>query len=126
TGLQIPERLVDALPWMSQHVEDIETGLRRADSGFVATGSRFLLVFDALDRLGRDWASIRKLTVALLRFALELRSYRALRAKLFLRTDQAHDERLFRFADASKLRAEAVDLTWRHVDLYGLIYNFLW
>jgi len=126
TGLPSPSRLSEVLPWISEHLEAVEAGLRRADAELFAAKRRFVLLFDALDRLGPDWTSIRRLTGGLLRFALDLRGYRALRVKLFVRTDQFHDESLFKFPDASKLRAEYVDLKWRRQDLYGLLYQRLW
>ena len=43
-----------------------------------------------------------------------------------MRSDQANDDTVFGFADASKLRAEKVDLIWRRRDLYGLLFQRLW
>jgi len=62
----------------------------------------------------------------MLRLALDARGYRAIRIKIFMRADQANDDTVFRFADASKLRAEKVDLVWRRRDLYGLLFQRLW
>lgn len=126
SGLTLPARLREILPWVDQHLEDVEDGLRRADTRLQAEKRRFVIIFDALDRLGPDWETIRRLTEGVLRFALDLRGYRAIRAKLFMRTDQAADVRLFQFPDASKLRAESVELKWRRRDLYGLLYRRLW
>ncbi len=42
-----------------------------------------------------------------------------------MRTDQSKDDSLFRFADASKIRADEVALTWRRGELFGLLYNTL-
>lgn len=126
TGVQSPMQLSSLLPWIEEHLETVEAGFRHADKGLSAANIRFVLLFDALDRLGADWSTIRRLTEGVLRFALDLRGYRALRVKLFMRTDQFHDKRLFRFPDASKLRAEYVDLKWRRQDLYGLLYRRLW
>lgn len=42
-----------------------------------------------------------------------------------MRTDQSKDESLFRFADASKIRSDAVSLVWRRGELFGLLFNLL-
>jgi hypothetical protein len=54
-----------------------------------------------------------------------MRGYRALKAKVFMRTDQSKDDGLFRFADASKIRADAVKLVWHREELFGLMYKYL-
>lgn len=126
TGLCPPDKLSETLVWARENLEDIEAGLRRADARLHAEKRRFVLVFDALDRLGADWPTIRALSAGVLRFALDLRGYRALRAKIWMRSDQARDPHLFDFPDASKLRAESVELRWRRPDLYGLLLRRLW
>lgn len=88
-------------------------------------GERYLVVFDALDRLGGDWGQIRKLLNGLLRVALELREYRTIRIKLFLRPDMWEDKRVWSFPDSSKLTHNAVVLEWRRADLYGLFWHHL-
>jgi hypothetical protein len=42
-----------------------------------------------------------------------------------MRTDQSKDDSLFRFADASKIRSDAVSLVWRRGELFGLLCNHL-
>jgi hypothetical protein len=81
-----------------------------------------LVVFDALDRLASDWASIRGLTKGLLVTALGLQSFRSIRAKIFMRIDQFADPELFRFPDGSKIRNDYVSLAWRPHELYGLLF----
>lgn len=95
--------------------------LSRADDEFARTGRTLLVVFDALDRLGRDWESIRQLTRSLLALAVGLQSFRAIRAKIFMRVDQFADQELFRFPDSSKIKNDHVDLFWRPAELYGLL-----
>lgn len=88
----------------------------------LANENKFLIVvFDALDRLGKDWGGIRQLTKALLTRALGLQSFRAIRAKIFMRVDQFFDPELFRFPDSSKIRNDYVSLTWHPHELYGLL-----
>jgi hypothetical protein len=86
-------------------------------------GNTFLLViFDALDRLSLDWASIRELTKGLLVTVLGLQSFRYIRAKVFMRVDQFADPELFRFPDSSKIRNDHVNLAWQPHELYGLLF----
>jgi len=80
-----------------------------------------LVVFDALDRLGRDWDGIGKFTRALLSLAVGLQSFRAIRAKIFMRVDQYADQDLFRFRDSSKIKNDHVNLVWKPTELYGLL-----
>lgn len=86
-------------------------------------GGSVLMVCDALDRLSQDWSEVRKLCQGLLRFALDLRGFRAAGVKVFFRRDQFEDIDIFDFADASKLRAGAAELDWEHDDLYGLLFQ---
>lgn len=95
--------------------------LSRADDHLSAQGVTLLMVFDALDRLGKDWDSIRNLTRALLELAVGLQSFRGIRAKIFMRVDQFSDDELFRFPDSSKIRNDAVTLFWRPQELFGLL-----
>lgn len=121
----VPASIRDVLAWMSADVERLEAALRRADRGFLNAKKTFLLVFDALDRLGRDWEVISPLTEGILRLALDMRGFRAMKAKIFMRTDQSKDDSLFRFSDASKIRSDAVALVWRRGELFGLLFNLL-
>lgn len=88
-------------------------------------GERHLLVFDALDRLGNDWAQIRVLLRGLLRVGLDLREFRAIRTKFFLRQDMWEDQSVWAFPDASKLTHGRVLLQWHRADLYGLLWHQL-
>ncbi len=124
-GEDLPTSLRDILDWMKADVERLEAALRRADGSFLDRKRTFLLVFDALDRLGKDWELITPLTEGILRLALDMRGFRAMKAKVFMRTDQSKDDSLFRFADASKIRSDAVSLVWRRGELFGLLFNFL-
>src|SRR5579863_4717732 len=68
--IELPTSLKDILVWASRNVEGAEATLRNADSHFFEARKTFLMVFDALDRLGRDWNSISALSEGVLRFAL--------------------------------------------------------
>lgn len=95
--------------------------LSAADDELARSRSTLLVVFDALDRLGRDWDSIRRLTRALLSLAVGLQSFGSIRAKIFMRVDQFSDQDLFRFPDSSKIKNDHVNLIWRPTELYGLL-----
>lgn len=84
-----------------------------------------LLVFDGLDRSADAWPNVLKLIRGLLRHALDMRSYERLRAKVFLRSDQADETQLATFPDASKVFSSAVALTWPRRELYGMLWQCL-
>ena len=83
------------------------------------------MVCDALDRLASDRSSVRALSRGLVQLALDLRGFRRVNVKVFLRRDQFEDPELFDFPDASKLRTSAVDLDWEHDELYGLLFKWI-
>jgi hypothetical protein len=111
--------------WINSDPEGYEASLRAADNALHDSGSKVVLVFDALDRLADNWKAVRELTRGLLRLSLSMRTYSSIRAKIFIRPDQGDDRSVFDFPDASKLRAERVELKWSTSDLYGLLYNWL-
>ena len=84
-----------------------------------------VMVCDALDRLATDWSVVRQLSRGLLQLALDLRGFKRVNVKVFLRRDQFDDNALFDFPDASKLRTGAVDLDWEHDELYGLLFKWI-
>ncbi|MCC7385694.1 MAG: ATP-binding protein [Deltaproteobacteria bacterium] len=115
----------EAVGWVQSNSGDVDALLTSFDDRCVRDGKRLVLVFDALDRLADDWKTTRLLTTALLKRALAVRSYRALRLKLFMRRDQFEDPQLFAFPDGSKIRNTRVDLTWSSSDLYTLLFDRL-
>ena len=84
-----------------------------------------LVLFDGLDRTANEWRDMFALIRGLLRHALDMRSYRRLRAKVFLRSDQADETQVATFADASKVFASSVALSWPRRDLYGMLWQYL-
>lgn len=101
--------------------EDADRKLRSLDAEFEKSGKTFLITFDALDTLSRDWTRSRLLLDKLFEVIWTLRVRRALRAKVFIRPEQLNDESL-RFIELPKLRSGRVELEWRQLDLYGLLY----
>jgi hypothetical protein len=113
--------------WVTEDAARVQLLLRSLDDRLAQEHRRIVIVFDALDRLGSDWRDIRERTRALLQVALAMRTYRAIKVKIFLRVDQAEDGGIASFPDASKLLSlgARVDLTWEHRDLFGLLYTLL-
>lgn len=115
----------DRVRWVRDEAEKIERLLFDADRKLAATGSAHLILFDALDRTADDWTALRQLLKGLLQVLVELRSFRAIRAKAFLRPDMIVSPDTWAFPDASKLEASRVALDWSRADLYGLLFQRL-
>ncbi|MET3715413.1 hypothetical protein [Pseudomonas sp. PvP001] len=113
------------IKWIEKSPDKADKWLMDADLLLGKKNKKFLLVFDALDRLGKSWSDIRPLTKGALSLALNIKGYSNIRAKVFMRTDQFQDQFIFTFPDASKLKAAKVELKWHHTELYGLLYNRL-
>jgi hypothetical protein len=113
----------DMVKWVSEHAEEYDNLLYQVDQELAQKHKVRLVLFDGLDRLANDWQGIRPLARALFQLALDLRSTRALRLKLFVRPDMLEDREIRAFPDFSKLKKIA--LTWRRVDLYALLFHCL-
>ncbi len=116
-------------PERTKYVEDhpgaVERLLYDKDADFVRSGTHFLLLFDALDRSSDDWSDMYRLIRGLMQHALDMRAYRRLRVKVFLRSDQVDKTRMADFPDASKVLSSAVELNWPRRHLYGLLWHYL-
>ena len=95
------------------------------DREFEGRNTYFLILFDALDRSADDWESISRVIRGLLQSVADLRSYRRLRAKVFLRSDQFGEPEIGNFPDASKLLSSRAELNWPRPELYGLLWHLL-
>ena len=113
----------DRVRWVAEHPEEFDELLRAKDAELDAKGQSLVVLFDALDRLADDWATIRPLSRALLQLALDVRSTRRIRFKVFLRPDMLQDREIIGFPDASKLLARKADLRWQRADLYALMFQ---
>jgi hypothetical protein len=113
--------MAEAIAWVSNNEMGAEKLLAQCDRSLVEQNTRLLILFDALEHLGSDWASVRAHLSAILQLCLECRSRRAIRLKTFLRPDMDDDPEIWRFADSSKLQHSALELRWRSNDLYGLV-----
>lgn len=113
----------DYVAYVSQRPEEEEKMLKGIDEDLLRQGRQHLIIFDALERTGGDWNSIRELMRGLLRVCLDLRSYRGIKTKLFMRPDMWEDHAIWSFPDSSKLQHNPVKLEWRRIDLYGLLFH---
>ena len=96
--------------YVADNPETIERLFQERDAEFDWKGVHFMVVFDGLDRCADDWNEASRAIRGLLQTALDMRSYRKLRVKVFLRSDQADADRVTDFPDASKVLASKVDL----------------
>lgn len=114
-----------AIQWLVAERDTANTLLGDCDAQLAAEKRVLLVVFDAFDRLASGWDDVRALSSGAMKVALRLRSRQALRAKFFIRPDLDEDERIWEFADSSKLRQAKVDLAWTSADLYALVFMHL-
>ena len=113
------------LNYVDQEPEAIARLFLARDTEFDEKGIYLLLLFDALDRCSDDWKDMYRLIRGLMQTALDMRSYRRLRVKMFLRSDQVDETQIADFPDASKVLSSAVELSWPASELYGLLWHSL-
>jgi hypothetical protein len=111
--------------WVSNHPEAAAKLLRRYDDEAEAGATRHLVLFDALDRTADEWTERRALLKGLLQVVLDLRSTKAIRAKVFVRPDMIQDPEVLAFVDSSKLVGSRIELTWPRHELYGLLWQYM-
>ena len=124
-----PLRRHDSWPARVNFVEDkpeaIDHLFRERDDACNQRNVDVLLLFDALDLCADDWKQMYRLIRGLLQTALDMRPYRRLRVKVFLRADQVSEAEIGDFPDASKVLSSAVELRWPRQELYGLLWHLL-
>ena len=115
------------LDWVRGHQEEAWAMLRQADEVLLQENRGLLLVFDALDRVSPDgdWQKVSAAIRALLRLVLELKGFKRLHGKVFLRTDQYTRGSFTDLPDIAKIRATRVELLWTITDLHGLLWQCL-
>ncbi len=113
------------LDYVHKNPESIGTLLFNRDTEFDNKGVYFLLLFDALDRCADDWNDMYRLVRGLMQTALDMRSYRRLRVKVFLRPDQVDESKMGNFLGASRVLSSSVELSWPNSELYGLLWHRL-
>lgn len=113
------------LDHVDREPEEIARLFLEIDNRHDREGVHLLLLFDALDRCSDDWKDMYRLIRGLMQTALDVRSYRRLRVKMFLRSDQVDETRMADFPDASKVLSSSVELSWPASELYGLLWHSL-
>ena len=103
----------------------IDRLFQKCDEELQRRGVYFLILFDALDLCPDDWQEMYRAIRGLLQTALDMRPYRRLRVKVFLRTDQVNEAAIANFPDASKVLSSRVELAWPRHELYGLLWHLL-
>ena len=105
--------------------DTVDRLFRERDLEYENKGAYFMILFDALDRCADDWKEMYPTIRGLLQAALDMRSFRRLRVKVFLRSDQMDESKIADFPDASKVLSSAVELNWPRRELYGLLWHHL-
>jgi len=122
---QVLKKWEERIQWVKTHPEEIEQSLYEADNALAKKNTYHLVLFDALDRAADEWKIMNDLVRGLLQNLLEFRSYKRIRLKLFLRTDQLEDPSVKTFPDSSKVLSERAELFWPRHELYGLLWQYL-
>lgn len=115
----------DRTTFVNRDPEAIERLFQERDAALDRKGVHLLILFDALDRCADEWKDTYRAIRGLLQTALDMRSYRRLRVKVFLRSDQVAESEIADFPDASKVLSSAVELNWPRRELYGLLWHYL-
>ncbi len=116
---------MERVHYVTNNPEEIARLLHDRDEALDRRGTYSLMLCDGLDHSADVWSDMFKLVRGLLRHALDMRSSRRLRVKVFLRSDQAEEERVADFPDSSKVFSSTVSLAWRRRDLYGMLWQYL-
>ena len=113
------------IEYVERHSADIDRLLFERDDEYHRKDRHFLILFDALDRSAHSWEDMYRAIRGVLQIALEMRPYRRLGVKIFLRSDQLDKDRVADFPDASKVLSSSIDLEWPRRELYGLLWHYL-
>lgn len=110
--------------WITNNVEPVQRAMYAFDQQLQTEKRQLIILFDSLDDAADTWADKKNLLRGLFRVLVDLRTYRAIRGKVFIRPDMLTPD-ISNFPDASKLLAERVDLSWPRADLYALLWQAL-
>ena len=111
--------------YVREHPEMIDRLFEKEDAKLNEEGRHFVVLYDALDRAADEWRAMYRIIRGLLQTALDMRSYRRIRMKIFLRTDQFDKAEIGDFPDASKVLSSTVEMGWPRHELYGLLWHRL-
>ncbi|WP_437877950.1 hypothetical protein [Sorangium sp. So ce513] len=115
----------ERVAWVKQNPDELDAALYEVDVELHSKRRKHLVIFDALDQAADDWGDLRRLLKGLLQILLEFRSYRAIRAKAFVRPDLLSSPEVSNFPDASKVFAGEVRLSWPRAELFALLWQHL-
>jgi hypothetical protein len=124
----IPSEIKDdwdsRVSWTTEHVEQVQRAMYEFDKQLQQEKKQLIILFDSLDDAADTWDDKKNLLRGLFRVLVDLRTYRAIRGKVFIRPDMLTPD-IYNFPDASKLISERVDLSWSRADLYALLWQAL-
>lgn len=124
-SLQRLPRWQERCEYAKQQPEEIDALLRERDVNLDNRETYLLVLFDALDRCADSWKDMYRLIRGLMQLASDMRSYKRIRVKAFLRTDQVGETSIADFPDASKVLSSRAELNWPPNELYGLLWHLL-
>jgi hypothetical protein len=117
--------LSEWLPLVSQQIEKMSYALDLLDEKLLEADEWLFVTYDELDRLVSYYNELSAPIRELLAFWLDKwRRWERIRPKIFLRTDLFREDFLG-FPDASKLRAHQINLEWKPLWLYQLLFKRL-
>lgn len=111
--------------WVINNPELVDQFFYKVDERLEEEQKFHIVLFDALDRTADDWSTMNKLIKGLLQVALDTRSFKRIRLKIFARPDQLEDGSVSAFPDASKIMNQKVNLDWPRRELYCLLWQYL-
>lgn len=111
--------------YYKSNFETLDNQLLKLDTRLASENKKSIVLFDALDRTADDWRSLKELLKGLLQVALEFRSFRAIRLKIFARPDMLEDPYVTDFPDSSKLINNPARLEWNKLELFNLLWQYL-
>lgn len=124
-GLATNASWAEKIQYFQNNYESIDRKLLQYDETLDKQEKKHIVLFDALDRTADDWQSLKELLKGLLQVALEFRSFRTIRLKIFVRPDMLEDAYVYAFPDGSKLINSKVPLEWSARELFNLLWQYL-
>ena len=111
--------------YAAENPEAVNRMFQERDNELDLRGVHLLVLFDDLNRCADSWEEMYRAIRGLLQTALDLRSYKRLRLKVFLRSDQADRTQVADFKEAFMILNSAGSLNWPRRELYGLLWHYL-
>jgi hypothetical protein len=124
-GISDKSLWVERVEYYKSNFETLDNQLLKIDTQLASENKKSIVLFDALDRTADDWPSLKELLKGLLQVALEFRSFRAIRLKIFARPDMLEDPYVTDFPDSSKLINNPARLEWNKLELFNLLWQYL-